>query len=124
MIVLNIKRIEGDFTICKVKDFSQIDWNQPFCFASKTDEEFSVVCQTPYTPRNTIEREDGWSAFRIEGTLEFSLIGILANISGILAEQKIGIFAVSTYNTDYILTKSAHFERAISALENAGYKII
>lgn len=122
--MLNIKRIEGDFTVCKVKDFSQIDWNQPFCFVSKTDEELSVVCQTAYTPSNTIEREDGWSAFRIEGTLEFSLIGILANISGILAEQKIGIFAVSTYNTDYILTKSAHFERAISALENAGYKII
>ncbi|MBR1393952.1 MAG: ACT domain-containing protein, partial [Ruminococcus sp.] len=53
----------------------------------------------------------------------FSLIGILSKITAVLAEEKIGVFAVSTYNTDYILTKEENFERALSALESKGYTI-
>ena len=61
---------------------------------------------------NTIEREDGWKAFRIEGILDFSLIGILSKISALLAENEIGIFAISTYNTDYILVKEENYTKA------------
>ena len=61
---------------------------------------------------------------RIEGVLDFSLIGILSKISAILAENRIGIFAVSTYNTDYILVKEENFEKALSVLEDCGYRII
>lgn len=67
--------------------------------------------------------DKGWKAFRIQGVLDFSLIGILSKISGILADNKIGIFAVSTYNTDYVLTKEENFEKAIEVLENKGYDI-
>ena len=74
-------------------------------------------------PGNTTERDDGWRAFRIVGVLDFSLVGILAGISEILAENRIGLFAVSTYNTDYILTKTENFERALDVLRNAGYAI-
>ena len=74
-------------------------------------------------PSETTAREDGWKGFRIEGVLDFSLIGILSKISTILAENKIGIFAVSTYNTDYILVKEENFERALSVLSEAGYEI-
>ena len=74
-------------------------------------------------PDNTTERDDGWKAFRIVGVLDFSLIGILSKISGILADNKIGIFAISTYNTDYILTKEEDFARALEVLKNAGYTI-
>ena len=56
--------------------------------------------------------------------MNFSLIGILSKISGLLAENKIGIFAVSTFNTDYILTKKENFEKALSVLKDARYKII
>lgn len=72
---------------------------------------------------NTVERDDGWKAFRIQGVLDFSLIGILSRISAILAENKIGIFAVSTYNTDYILVKKENYQRALKALETQGYRI-
>ena len=89
----------------------------------KTDGELSLVCPTEEVPENTLAREDGWRGFRIEGVLDFSLIGILAKISGILAEEKIGIFAVSTYNTDYIFTKEAAFSRAMDALKAAGYEV-
>ena len=68
-------------------------------------------------------REDGWRAFRIVGVLDFSLIGILARISACLAENGIGIFAVSTFNTDYILTRAKDFDRAVKALREAGHAI-
>lgn len=119
-----LKKVGQDFSVCKVEDFSEVNLESEFCFIGKTDEERSVVCVTADAPCNTTEREDGWKAFRIEGPLDFSLIGILAKISGVLAESKIGIFAISTYNTDYILTKSDNYDRAIEVLEQAGYQFI
>ena len=91
---MTIKIIDETFSVCKVADYKGIDLSTPY---------------------------NGWKAFRIEGTLDFSLIGILADISKVLAQGKVGIFAISTYNTDYILTKSENFERAICLLQAAGY---
>ena len=95
-----------------------------FYFIGKTDEELSLVCKTEDTPGNTIERDDGWRGFRIQGVLDFSLIGILSKLSGILADHKIGIFAISTYNTDYILVKEENYERALTVLAAEGYTIV
>ena len=119
-----IKKIDENLTVCKVADERNIDFSKHFYFIGKTDEEFSLVCPTSDVPASTIAREDGWKAFRIEGVLDFSLIGILAKISTILAENKIGIFAVSTYNTDYILVKEKDFNRALRLLEAEGYDIV
>lgn len=120
---MELKIINQDFSVCKVKDLSQIDYSDKFCFIGKTDEECSLVCSTDLVPENIIESDNGWKAFRIEGVLDFSLIGILSKISSLLAENKIGIFAVSTYNTDYILTKKENFDRAINVLKDNGYEI-
>ena len=95
-----------------------------FYFIGKTDEELSLVCKTEDTPSETIKRDDGWRGFRIQGVLDFSLIGILSKLSGILAEHKIGIFAVSTYNTDYILVKKENYERALDVLASEGYTVV
>ncbi len=121
---LTLKTIPQKFSVCKIADISQIDFSDNFCFLSKTDEELSLVCTTDNVPENTTEREDGWRAFRIEGTLDFSLIGILSRISAILAENNIGIFAISTYNTDYILTKEENFNHALEVLQQKNYKIL
>ena len=86
------------------------------------DRERSLVCPTDRVPVATLAREDGWRAFRIEGQLDFSLVGILARISSILAAEEIGIFAVSTFDTDYILVKAENLDRALSALARAGYE--
>ncbi len=94
-----------------------------FCFIGKTDEELSVVCPTSYVPPGTVARADGWRAFRIVGVLDFSLVGILAAISGALAAAEIGIFAVSTFNTDYVLVKEEQLSRALEVLAAAGYTI-
>ena len=120
---MKLKAIEHDFTVCKVRDISQVDFNDEFCFLGKTDEEISLVCRSEKTPLNTVEREDGWKAYRIEGILDFSLVGILSRISAVMAENEIGIFALSTFNTDYVLVKKHNFERAVNALRGAGYEV-
>ena len=120
---MELKIITDKLTVCKVSDVTDIDMSADLYFIGKTDEELSLVCKTEDTPLKTIERDDGWRGFRIQGVLDFSLIGILSKLSGILAEHKIGIFAVSTYNTDYILVKEENFERALGVLATEGYTI-
>ena len=118
---MKLEKLPYDMTVCRIDRITDIDLNTDFFFIGKTDEELSLVCKTQDTPVNAAAREDGWKGFRICGVLDFSLIGILSEISGILAENGIGIFAVSTYNTDYILTKEENFEKALAVLSAAGY---
>jgi len=120
---MELKIIPYALTVCKVAEESQIDLAGGFYFIGKTDEEISLVVPTEAVPVQTTERDDGWRAFRIQGVLDFSLIGILSKISGLLADAGIGIFAVSTYNTDYILVKKENFENALAVLADAGYTI-
>ena len=120
---MKLKKLPYTLTVCQLATVEQIDLNAGFYFIGRTDEEISLVCRTECTPARTLEREDGWRGFRIEGTLDFSLIGILSPIAAILAENKIGIFAVSTYNTDYVLVKEENFDKAMTALGAAGYEI-
>ena len=121
---MELKTIDHKLTVCKVTEVSNINLDTDFYFIGKTDEELSLVCKTEDTPQNTIARDDGWRGFRIQGILDFSLVGILSKLSSILAENQIGIFAVSTYNTDYILVKEENFERALEILTFKGYKIV
>lgn len=121
---MELKRIDSDFTVCKIESETDLSFEKDFYFIGKTDEEISLVCLTKDTPINAVKRDDGWKAFRIQGVLDFSLIGILSEISGILANNKIGIFAMSTFNTDYILVKKENYEKALSILSNSGYKVL
>ena len=120
---MELKKIPYDLTVCKVADTAAIDLSGEFYFIGKTDEELSLVIPTDAVPAETTERDDGWRAFRIQGVLDFSLIGILSKISGLLADAGIGIFTVSTFNTDYILVKKENFEKALGVLADAGYQI-
>lgn len=121
---MEIKKIHQDFSVCQVKDYSLVNLDSEYNFIGKTNEEKSLVCMTSEVPVNTIQREDGWKAFRIQGVLEFSLVGILAKIATILADNGISIFAVSTYNTDYVLIKEENYQKALEVLRVAGYKIV
>lgn len=120
---MKIKKINGTFSVCKVSDYSQVDLDMPYCFIGQTDEEKSLVCLTENVPMNTVKCDEGWKAFRIQGILDFSLVGILSKIASLLAENNVGIFAISTYNTDYILTKQENYEKALEILTEAGYLI-
>ena len=123
-MIMEIKKIDHEFSVCKIKELRDAALAKEFCFVGKTDEEISLVCITDDVPEHVTQREDGWKAFRIEGTLDFSLIGILAKISTLLAENNIGIFAISTYNTDYILTKKENYAKALGILAGTGYHVI
>ena len=117
--MLTIKPITEEFAVCQVEDYSQVNLENPFVFTGATDDEKSLVCPIALVPENALTVDKTWSAFRIEGVLDFSLIGILSKISSLLAENNIGIFAISTYNTDYILTKTTDFQCALRVLVDA-----
>ena len=121
---MTIQCLPQAFSVCKISDLSQADLSREFVFFARTDAELSLVCETEHVPAKTLAREDGWRAVRIEGVLDFSMVGVLARISSLLAEQGISIFAVSTYNTDYIFTKAESFDPAIALLREAGYTVI
>ena len=120
---MELKTLEYNLSVCKIASLSDVAISSDFFFIGKTDEEISLVCKTGDVPEKTVKRDDGWKAFRIQGELDFSLIGIMSRISGILAENGIGIFAVSTYNTDYILVKEENFDRAMRVLQEQGYTV-
>ena len=119
---MTLRILPDNLTICKVSSITDIDFSSCLYFVGRTSEEISLVCRREDTPLNTTEREDGWRAFYVEGPLDFSLTGVLSKISTVLAENGIPIFAVSTFNTDYILVKAEKREEAMEALENAGYE--
>ena len=121
---MEIKKLAGGFSVCKLEDYSKLDFNAKYCFTAKTDRENSVICPSEKVPENATEREDGWRAFRIEGELDFSLIGVLAKISALLAEEKIALLAVSSFDTDYFFVKRENEMRALDKLSGNGYKIL
>lgn len=121
---MELKILDCNFTVCKIKDIKNVDFTDEFVFVGKTDEELSLVCRSGKTPEDPIAVEEGWRGFRVQGELDFSLIGILSKLSSILAENGISIFAISTFNTDYILVKEDKFSAAVAALRENGYEII
>ena len=122
--MMEIKKIDHNFSVCQVEDYSLVNLNSEYSFIGKTDEEKSLVCITDEVPANVIQQDDGWKAFRIQGVFNFSLIGILAKIAAALADNGISIFAVSTYNTDYVLMKKENYQKALDVLKALGYMII
>ena len=113
---LKIETFPYFFAIAKIRNPASINWKSPFVFVGKTDDELSLVALESEVPSDAYP-------VRVAGTLDMSLTGILARISKVLADEEIPIFAVSTYNTDYILVKSHTFKNAVQALSRAGYLV-
>lgn len=122
---LTIALLEEKFGICRLANTETIpNWATAGGFFSitKTDDELSIVCAEKYIDKETICEKD-WRVLKVLGPLDFELVGILARISKILAEQSISIFAISTYDTDYILVKEKDIDEAISCLRSGNYII-
>ena len=90
-----------------------------FCSITRTPEELSIVTSCDAVP-STEQSEGPWTAFMVHGPLDFELTGVLSSIAGVLARAGVSIFAISTYDTDYVLVPSADAERARSALATSG----
>lgn len=121
---MKLKPLKQKLSICRLKSLPPVSTSD-IVFYCRTDEEISLVCETDKIPRDFLEESpsDNWRAFRIEGKLDFSLTGIISKISGILADNSIGVFVVSTFNTDYVLVQEENFSRALDLLLAAGYEV-
>lgn len=120
---MKLQLLEQTFTVCQLDSIADADLSAPFTFLARTDEEISLVCPTDRCPPGGKNRQDGWKCLRVVGVLDFSLVGILARIADCLAQAQVPLFAVSTYNTDYILFLEKHASAALSSLQAAGYEI-
>ncbi len=132
---MRLRFLPGDFSVCKLPDpgtSPRLDameflaglFTAELFFFAKTPTELSLVCPADKVPRDAVKSEAGWVAFRVEGVLDFSLVGILARISGVLAARGIAIFAVSTFDTDYILLKKEAAPAARAALLSDGFEVV
>lgn len=118
MLTLHI--LEDTFAVLKTKTLEGVDFSAPFTFCARTDEELSFVLPEARIPSEALAVERGFRGFRIEGVLDFSLVGILAAVSKALSERGISLFAVSTFNTDYIFVKETRLAEALDALSQTG----
>jgi hypothetical protein len=116
--------LDHDFSVCQLAGSTlPDDLAGDYVFLAKTDNEISLVCLSSAVPSGAVAVEAGWRAFRVAGKLPFDMVGVLAGIAGILAEAGISVFAVSTYDTDYIFMKDKDFAKGMQALQEAGYSI-
>ena len=124
--ILTMKLLKEKYGVCRLDKNELIPkWaqNSDFFSITKTCDELSIVCSEDDIPID-IKCEKDWRILKIEGPLDFSLIGILASISTILAQNEISVFAISTYDTDYILVKNKDLSNAIQSLIKERYEVI
>ncbi|KPI52005.1 amino acid-binding protein [Clostridioides difficile] len=125
MYIMKLKLFAEEYAVCRLNNDSKIpEWidTKNFYSITKTEDELSVVCSNNNIPSD-VKSEKEWRILKILGPLDFSLIGILSKLSGLLAENKISIFAISTYDTDYILIKEKDIENACKILTCNGYEV-
>jgi uncharacterized protein len=94
----------------------------PFFSVTRTQDELSVVCPEDVVPES-ISRERGWRAFRLEGPFDLSMVGILASVASPLAAAGASIFAVSTFDTDYVLVREEQLDLAVGTLRASGHRV-
>jgi len=123
---MNLKVLKGSYTIYRFEIHSKLPgWilKSDFYSVTSSSDELSVVALHNDPVPAGVMYEPGWRILKITGPLDFSLVGIIAGISGILSEKNIPIFIISSFNTDFILVKSGDLEKAVKALEEEGHII-
>jgi hypothetical protein len=124
--VFTISLLDMHLAICRLEpgDVLAATWltQGPFTAIIRTLDETSIVCEMHNTPPGS-KVNAGWRAFKIHGPLPFELLGVIATLSQILAQAGISIFAISTYDTDYLLVKESNVKSAINALSAAGHTV-
>ena len=121
---LRLVVLDCALSVCKLEKLPESLLDDGFCCATRTEDELSVVCETCKVPEGVLAREDGLRALKVQGPLDFALVGILARISLTLANAHVPLFAISTYDTDYILVNEENLGLAIVALRDAGCTVI
>ncbi|MEX1311049.1 MAG: ACT domain-containing protein [Candidatus Sulfomarinibacteraceae bacterium] len=122
---LTLDLLADELAVCRLPVDAAIPnwaWSGELTSITSSDNELSVVCAADPVP-DDVQHAPGWRAFRVRGPLDFGLVGILAGLSTTLADAGISIFAISTYDTDYLLVRNEQLEAAVEALTAAGYPV-
>ena len=124
--MIKLKVLKDIYAVCKFNSSSEIPsviYSSDFYSITKAPDELSVICKQSRFINDKQGTNKDWRIIKVIGPLDFSLIGIIAEISRILYKNKISIFSISTYETDYILVKNLNLKRALDSLESNGYEI-
>ncbi len=123
---LRLSLLTGHMSVCRLEPTTKVpDWaiSGGSFSVTRTDDELSVVCPDELVPED-VRSEGGWRALKLEGPFEFSEVGVLASVAAPLAEAEVGIFAVSTFDTDYVLVKGEQLRPAVAALRGRGHEVL
>jgi hypothetical protein len=121
--VLKMNLLPYAFSFCQIEAASKVDLTQDYTFVSKTDEELSLICPTSSKPETVLKAENGWCCLKITEKLDFSLVGIIATVTKLLAEERVSVSVVSTYNTAYFFIKQDKLGVAMQTLGKNGFEI-
>jgi hypothetical protein len=122
---LELSPLDGTFAVCRLAPDTPLPaWagGGPLVSVTRTADELSVVCRQEAVPEG-VRCERGWCCLRAAGTLDFTLVGVLASLLGPLAEAGLSVFVTSTFDTDYLLVKETDFPRAVEVLRRAGHTV-
>ena len=123
-MLFDLELLSGNYVICRIEPNKSIpEWaHGEFVSVTRTGDELSIVCPGQNVP-DDIQRESGWRCLRVAGKLDFSLVGVIATITAILADSDISTFVVSTFDTDYLLVRELDVDGATAALVEAGHSV-
>lgn len=123
---LNFIQLAGSFAICRLPStvpLPKLPAKTPFTTITRTADELSIVCPADHAPKNA-KCEAPWTCFKLQGPFPFSQTGILASFIAPLATDGVPIFAVSTFDTDYVLVKEEFAPKALKSLLAAGHQLL
>lgn len=122
----NFSMVDGRFAVCRLAAEAAIpEWalRGPLQSVTRTSEELSIVCSAENVPAGVVANAP-WSGFKIAGPIPFEQVGVLSSFIEPLAARGISIFAISTFDTDYVLVKEEFASRAMDALQEAGHQFV
>ena len=116
--------VPGTYAVCQLDaDAGVPDWiSGAVTSVTRTPAELSIICSEESVPGD-VRNESGWKCLRVVGPLEFSMVGVIASLTGVLADAGLSVFVVSTFDTDCLLVKQAHLETAVKSLTSAGHSV-
>ena len=123
---LSITLLRGDYTVCRLEPHQPVPdwaWTGEFVSLTRTGDELSIVCDAKAVP-DGVKLEAGWACLKLQGPFAFELTGILSRVLAPLHDAGVGIFAVSTFDTDYVLLKRVQLRAGVAALEAAGHTVV
>jgi hypothetical protein len=122
---LTLTLLDGTFAVCHLAADAVVPvwaWTGEVACVTRTRDELSVVCRADLVPDDVV-REGGWRCLKVKGPLDFALTGVFARIAQPLADAGVSLFAVMTYDTDYVMVKDARLRDAVQALISAGHTV-